>query len=134
ILAILVGLAALTGLLALRSGSAGWAWGFVLHGLGATALAVLIGGQLARGLPRAGRARRWTRRAGPLLVTSPRGVGPGRRVGAGGGRRDPLGRAVDADELACRRRPRPPAAARRPPRAEALAPASAGGARRGASR
>jgi DMSO/TMAO reductase YedYZ molybdopterin-dependent catalytic subunit len=70
ILAVLVGLAALTGLLALRSGSAGWAWVFLLHGLGATALAILIGAKVARSLPRAVRARRWTRLAVSMFVTT----------------------------------------------------------------
>ena len=67
-LAILIGAAALTGLLAIRSGTIGWAWVFVLHGLVSITLLWAVVFKLRRSLPRAVAARRWGRAGLGLLV------------------------------------------------------------------
>src|SRR5437867_3253097 len=70
LLASLVGIVALTGLLALRSGSAAWAWVFMVHGLASGALLAAIALKVRRSLPKAIAASRWRRIAVALVVTA----------------------------------------------------------------
>ena len=69
LLAILVVAMAATGLMSLRFGFAGGAWLFVVHGVLAGALTIAVGLKLRTSVPRAVRARRWTR-LGVALVLS----------------------------------------------------------------
>jgi hypothetical protein len=70
LLALLVVALAATGLASLLAGSPSITWLFVAHDVLAGALAVGVATKLARSLPRAVRARRWTRLAVAVALTA----------------------------------------------------------------